>query len=30
MIIQDHALYPWSTVEANDGFGLELLGVEET
>ncbi|MFZ5827101.1 MAG: ABC transporter ATP-binding protein [Bacillota bacterium] len=27
MIFQEHALYPWRTVEANVGFGLELAGV---
>lgn len=26
MIFQEHALYPWRTVEANVGFGLELAG----
>lgn len=29
MIFQDHALYPWSTVEANVGLGLELAGVSK-
>jgi ABC-type nitrate/sulfonate/bicarbonate transport system ATPase subunit len=27
MIFQEHALYPWRTVEENVGFGLELEGV---
>jgi len=27
LIFQEHALYPWRTVEANVGFGLELAGV---
>ncbi|GAX89077.1 ABC transporter ATP-binding protein [Effusibacillus lacus] len=27
MIFQEHALYPWSTVEENVGFGLELANV---
>lgn len=27
LIFQEHALYPWSTVEANVGMGLELAGV---
>ncbi|GIP40004.1 nitrate ABC transporter ATP-binding protein [Paenibacillus sp. J31TS4] len=29
MIFQEHALYPWRTVEANVGFGLELAGVDK-
>ncbi|WP_276353285.1 ABC transporter ATP-binding protein [Cohnella caldifontis] len=27
LIFQEHALYPWSTVEDNVGLGLELAGV---
>jgi ABC-type nitrate/sulfonate/bicarbonate transport system ATPase subunit len=27
LIFQEHALYPWRTVEDNVGFGLELAGV---
>lgn len=27
LIFQEHALYPWRTVEENVGFGLELAGV---
>ncbi|HEY3365957.1 MAG TPA: ABC transporter ATP-binding protein [Symbiobacteriaceae bacterium] len=27
MIFQEHALYPWRTVEQNVGFGLELSGL---
>ncbi|WP_274364586.1 ABC transporter ATP-binding protein [Paenibacillus thermotolerans] len=27
MIFQEHALYPWSTVEDNVGLGMELAGV---
>lgn len=27
LIFQEHALYPWRTVAANVGFGLELAGV---
>lgn len=27
LIFQEHALYPWRTVEYNVGFGLELAGV---
>ncbi|GGG19340.1 ABC transporter ATP-binding protein [Paenibacillus abyssi] len=27
LIFQEHALYPWRTVEKNVGFGLELAGV---
>jgi ABC-type nitrate/sulfonate/bicarbonate transport system ATPase subunit len=29
MIFQEHALYPWSTVEDNVGLGLELGGVSK-
>jgi ABC-type nitrate/sulfonate/bicarbonate transport system ATPase subunit len=29
LIFQEHALYPWRTVEANVGFGLELGGVSK-
>ncbi|WP_166246305.1 ABC transporter ATP-binding protein [Paenibacillus turpanensis] len=29
LIFQEHALYPWRTVEANVGFGLELAGVDK-
>lgn len=29
MIFQEHALYPWLTVESNVGFGLELAGVKK-
>jgi ABC-type nitrate/sulfonate/bicarbonate transport system ATPase subunit len=28
MIFQEHALFPWRTVEENAGFGLELAGVK--
>jgi len=28
-IFQEHALYPWSTVEENVGLGLELAGVSK-
>jgi ABC-type nitrate/sulfonate/bicarbonate transport system ATPase subunit len=27
LIFQEHALYPWRTVEQNVGFGMELAGV---
>jgi ABC-type nitrate/sulfonate/bicarbonate transport system ATPase subunit len=27
LIFQEHALYPWRTVEQNVGFGMELTGV---
>ena len=27
LIFQEHALYPWRTVEYNVGFGLELAGI---
>lgn len=27
LIFQEHALYPWRTVEQNVGFGLELAGI---
>lgn len=27
LIFQEHALYPWRTVEDNVGFGLELAGI---
>jgi ABC-type nitrate/sulfonate/bicarbonate transport system ATPase subunit len=30
MIFQEHALYPWSTVEENVGLGLELAGVSKS
>jgi len=30
LIFQEHALYPWSTVEANVGLGLELSGVPKS
>ncbi len=29
LIFQEHALYPWSTVEENVGLGLELAGVSK-
>jgi ABC-type nitrate/sulfonate/bicarbonate transport system ATPase subunit len=29
LIFQEHALYPWRTVEQNVGFGMELSGVPE-
>lgn len=29
MIFQEHALYPWSTVENNVGLGLELAGMSK-
>jgi ABC-type nitrate/sulfonate/bicarbonate transport system ATPase subunit len=29
LIFQEHALYPWRTVEQNVGFGLELANVPE-
>ncbi|WP_168122567.1 ABC transporter ATP-binding protein [Paenibacillus sp. HB172176] len=29
-IFQEHALYPWSTVEQNVGLGLELAGVSKS
>lgn len=29
LIFQEHALYPWRTVEKNVGFGLELAGLPE-
>ncbi|WJH35196.1 ABC transporter ATP-binding protein [Paenibacillus sp. CC-CFT747] len=29
LIFQEHALYPWRTVERNVGFGLELADVPE-
>lgn len=29
LIFQEHALYPWSTVEQNVGLGLELAGVSK-
>ena len=29
MIFQEHALYPWRTVEENVGFGMELEGVSK-
>ena len=29
LIFQEHALYPWRTVEDNVGFGLELAGVDK-
>lgn len=29
MIFQEHALFPWSTVEENVGLGLELAGVSK-
>jgi ABC-type nitrate/sulfonate/bicarbonate transport system ATPase subunit len=30
LIFQEHALYPWRTVEQNVGFGLELAGMSKT
>lgn len=30
LIFQEHALYPWSTVEDNVGLGLELAGVKKS
>ncbi|UOF88613.1 ATP-binding cassette domain-containing protein [Fodinisporobacter ferrooxydans] len=30
MIFQEHALYPWLTVEENVGFGLELKSVSKS
>lgn len=29
LIFQEHALYPWRTVEDNVGFGLELAGIHK-
>lgn len=29
LIFQEHALYPWRTVEYNVGFGLELAGISK-
>lgn len=29
LIFQEHALYPWRTVEQNVGFGLEMAGVSK-
>ncbi len=29
LIFQEHALYPWRTVEDNVGFGLELAGIDK-
>ncbi|UNK18216.1 ABC transporter ATP-binding protein [Paenibacillus sp. N3/727] len=29
LIFQEHALYPWRTVEFNVGFGLELAGISK-
>lgn len=29
LIFQEHALYPWRTVEQNVGFGMELAGVPD-
>ena len=29
LIFQEHALYPWRTVEQNVGFGLELAGMSK-
>lgn len=30
LIFQEHALYPWSTVEENVGLGLEMAGVSKS